>query len=133
MSIGPTGHVGASAAGAPLSQTKSSENVRATEEAAGPQQSVEHGKDVDGAAGIGRLAEDQRSSDRDPDGRRLWEREQQRRDETDSRETATQDRGSENGDRTSNLTADDTNEGDAEPYQVKEVPGQSGNRLDLTG
>lgn len=116
MSIGPMGGIGASAAGAPLSQTKGSEAERAAQESTGQQRNAASEKSAESAAGIGETSEDQESSDRDADGRRLWERNEQSDDEQQESDT---DPGTEDG--------------TATPHQVKDVHGESGNELDLTG
>lgn len=74
MSIvpGATGIVG-SAAGSQLSQTSSASSERAARDAASTDQTTAADKAAESAAGIGRTEEDQEASDRDADGRRLWE------------------------------------------------------------
>ena len=115
MSIGPMGGIGASAAGAPLSQTKGSEAERAAQESTGQQRSVESEKNAESAAGIGETSEDQESSDRDADGRRLWELKEQ------------------DGEAEQDDDVMETEEHAPTPRQVKDVHGESGNELDLTG
>ena len=114
MSIGPMGGIPASAAGAPLAQTKGSESERAQESTAQQRRTKTDAK-AEAAAGIGETSEDQESSDRDADGRRLWEHKEQ------DEETEQDD----------NIT--ETEEGVSSPRQVKDVHGESGNELDLTG
>ncbi len=72
MSVGPFSGVVGSAAGAPLPQQTSSESERASE-ARSQERKAETDQQADKAAGIGQTDEDQQSSDRDADGRRLWE------------------------------------------------------------
>jgi hypothetical protein len=73
MSIGPTSGIVGSAAGSPLAQTRGSETERASHDTSGQQRQVDSNQDAENAAGIGQTAEDQQASDRDADGRRIWE------------------------------------------------------------
>ncbi|TWT41591.1 hypothetical protein [Botrimarina hoheduenensis] len=73
MSIGPLGGILGSAAGTPLSQTKGAAAERAGRDAAAQERGVELDLKAEKAAGIGQTEGDQQSSDRDADGRRLWE------------------------------------------------------------
>ncbi|MBN1852225.1 MAG: hypothetical protein JW829_05850 [Pirellulales bacterium] len=106
MSIGSFGGVTGSAAGAPLSSTQGSETERLQKDAASQIRQIDHEKHADDTAGIGHTEEDQETSDRDADGRRLWERAQ-----------------STPGDSSS----------ESKPRQSKDINGISGNALDLTG
>ena len=115
MSIGPMGGIGASAAGASLSQTKGSEAERAAQEGTNQQRSVESDKAAERSAGIGETSEDQESSDRDADGRRLWENKE------------------EEGEAEQNDNATEAEEHTSTQRKVKDVHGESGNELDLTG
>jgi hypothetical protein len=74
MSVGLTSGLIGSAAGAPLAQARGSELDRAAHEAANQQRQVAGDAHAESAAGIGETGEDQATSDRDADGRRLWER-----------------------------------------------------------
>jgi len=111
MSVGPTSGIAGSAAGAPLSQTAGSENERAQKEASAIQRQVEGEAKAEKAAGIGETKEDAGTSDRDADGRRLWE--QGIQEEKDSLSTSA--------------------EASDPPRQVKDPTGNCGNSLDLTG
>ena len=111
MSVGPLGGIVGSAAGAPLSQTKGSEVDRAGQESTAQERKVEGDKSAEKASGIGQTEEDQESSDRDADGRRLWE--------IDAEEEAEED-------------AEGKDE-QAGERKAKDPTGQSGNTLDLTG
>lgn len=73
MSVGPMGGVFGSAAGAPLSQTKGNESERSQRETAAQQRETDTAKQADDAAGIGHTEEDSETSERDADGRRMWE------------------------------------------------------------
>jgi len=72
MSVGPTGFIG-SFAGTPLSQSKGSDVERARAERANQQRNVASESQAEKAAGIGATDEDQAAADRDADGRKLWE------------------------------------------------------------
>ena len=73
MSIGPASGIAGSAAGAPLSQTKSKDVEQAQRETAAQQRQVDTERQAENAAGIGQTQEDSEASERDADGRRLWE------------------------------------------------------------
>jgi hypothetical protein len=109
MSIGSLGGIISSAAGAPLSQTAGSETERA-KDSLNQSRSVDANQKAELAAGIGQTEQDQGSSERDADGRRLWE------------------------------TSEKTKKAATEPAaadmairQSKDATGQSGTKLDLTG
>ena len=105
MSMGPVmGGILGSAAGAPLSQTAGSESERAQKDAATQQRQVDNDQHAEDAAGVGQTEQDEEASDRDADGRRLWE--------------APPDKEQQAGD---------------SPRQAKDTTGQCGNNLDLTG
>ena len=108
MSIGAVPGLIGSAAGAPLSQTKGSEVERAQQTASAQQRQAEGAEKAELAAGIGHTDEDQEASDRDADGRRIWEINEQRKRAADQA-NAEQERKS------------------------KDASGQSGNQLDLSG
>ena len=108
MSVGPLGGVPASAAGGPLAQTRGSETERAGHESTEQQRQTDGSTRADRAAGIGQTAEDQEASERDADGRRLWERGAER------------------------PAADEAAE-QVEPPPTNDPDGASGNSLDLTG
>ncbi len=110
MSVGPMGGIAGSAAGAPLAQTKGSEVERAKQEAAGAERKTQTDKTAESAEGVGETKEDQESSDRDADGRRLWE--------VDAEEQPPEE--------------DDSKEEQAK-RQAKDPSGESGSGLDLTG
>jgi hypothetical protein len=109
MSMGPLGGVASSAAGAPLSQTTGSETERLQKGSLAQSRQVEAEQKAELAAGIGQTAEDQQTSERDADGRRLWE-------------------GSAKAGQGKN-----TAEADTAARQSKDATGQSGTKLDLTG
>ena len=107
MNIGAAIGLASSAAGAPLSQTAGSETERVGRDATAHQRSVDTQAKSESAAGIGETEGDQEASERDADGRRLWE------------ETAKK--------KPSDGEANET------PRQAKDASGVSGNSLDLTG
>jgi len=109
MSMIPLGGLIGSAAGAPLSQTAGSETERAQKDALAQNRQADSSRQADETAGIGRTKQDQESSERDADGRRLWE----------APPEAAKDK------------AADAN--DAATRQSKDASGQSGTNLDLTG
>jgi hypothetical protein len=110
MSLLPLGGIVNSAAGAPLSQTTGSETERAHRDAGVQQRQVDANDRSEKAAGIGTTEEDQETSERDADGRRLWEAPAEKKTDAGTKEAV--------GD-TARLSKDAT--------------GLSGNNLDLTG
>ena len=72
MSIGSLGIIG-SLAGAPLTQ-RAAESDKAPQAAGEQARAAEASERAELAAGIGQTSEDTETSDRDADGRRLWER-----------------------------------------------------------
>ena len=110
MSMGPLGVVVGSAAGAPLSQTAGSEAERAQKDSLAQHRQVDANQRAENAAGIGQTEQDEESSERDADGRRLWEAP---------------------GKRTKVQQASD--DAEAQSRQSKDPTGQSGTQLDLTG
>ncbi|MCI0331972.1 MAG: hypothetical protein L0228_01950 [Planctomycetes bacterium] len=110
MSVGSLGGIISSAAGAPLSQTAGSETERAQKESLAQSRQVDANQKAELAAGIGQTEQDQESSERDADGRRLWE----------SPAKAGKER-------------QDTEVVESTVRQSKDATGQSGTQLDLTG
>jgi hypothetical protein len=110
MSMGPMGGVIGSAAGAPLSQTAGSETERAQKNSLAQNRQVDSNQRAESASGIGQTEQDQESSERDADGRRLWE------------ETAKKGKQPADGEAA-----------DGSARQSKDATGQSGTKLDLTG
>ncbi len=108
MSMGPLGMIG-SVAGTPLSQAKGTDADRAVDETAKQARAASTDQLAEKAAGIGQTEQDEEASDRDADGRRLWE---------PGRQPAPQS------------SADQ--EPDADPPPSKDPTGQSGNQLDLS-
>lgn len=107
MSIGPLGGIAASAAGTALAQTKSADVERAELDTLNQQRQAQSDFRAEAAAGIGQAdGEDHEASERDADGRRLWE-------------------AAAAGKRSS--------EPPAPRPPVKDVTGEAGNQLDLSG
>ncbi len=87
MSLGPLGGINAgvigSAAGSPLSQTKGSASERASKDSAAQERTKDTDIKTERASGVGHTEGDHETSDRDADGRRLWERSKQRGQDAD--------------------------------------------------
>ncbi len=113
MSMGFVGGVVGSAAGASLSQTKGSEAERTQKDSLAQFREADGTEHSESAAGIGQTEQDQESSERDADGRRLWEKSGKRAKDEKARSAA--------------------EEMDALSRQSKDPTGQSGTKLDLTG
>jgi hypothetical protein len=110
MTMAPIGGIVTSAAGAPLSQTTGSETERVQKDALHQQRQTDTSQQAERAAGIGQTDEDQQSSERDADGRRLWETPAKPQEKSAKEETAP-----------------------IVVRQCKDPSGQSGTQLDLTG
>lgn len=110
MSVGFLGGVTGSAAGAPLSQTAGSETERAKKESLAQSRQADSSQKSEAASGIGQTEKDQESSERDADGRRLWELQQQAK-----------------------ASSKDGDDAAATARQSKDATGNSGTQLDLTG
>jgi len=106
--IGSTGGVLGSAAGAPLSQTSGAATERSQRDSATVQRQFDADAKAEEASGIGQTEEDEQTDERDADGRRLWER----------------------GKRRANA---ETDRDDASGRQSKDTSGEAGNSLDLVG
>jgi hypothetical protein len=113
MTMVPLGGMLASAAGTALSQTSGSETERAQKESLSEQRITETDQHAERSAGIGQTEQDQGTSDRDADGRRLWEKPP--------------------GDSKKSDTSDTEEASELQSRQSKDPTGQSGTRLDLTG
>jgi hypothetical protein len=110
MSLLPLGGIVSSAAGAQLSQTSGSEAERTHRDAGTQQRQIDSAERAEQSAGIGTTEEDQETSERDADGRRLWEAPAEKKKVTKSGVAAAE-----------------------EARQSKDASGLSGNNLDLTG
>jgi hypothetical protein len=108
----PIGGMLASAAGTALSQTSGSETERTQKDTLAQRRTADADLHAEQSAGIGQTQEDQESSERDADGRRLWERPP------------------EEGQKQAPTTAQ---EQELTARQSKDPTGQSGTNLDLTG
>lgn len=74
MSMGPLGGIVGSVAGSPLSQTKGSSTERAARDAVTQETKDTLDLKAEKTSGVGQTEGDSEASDRDADGRRLWER-----------------------------------------------------------
>ena len=72
MSVGSFGLLG-SIAGTPLAQSKGSDIDKAKADTSNQQRQADGAHRADAAAGVGVTQEDSQTSDRDADGRRIWE------------------------------------------------------------
>jgi len=108
MSVGDMGGVPAASAGSPLQQRHGVEADRRAKETADQRRQTENNLKAEKAAGIGETSQDAEASDRDADGRRLWEQSPQAGEQSDPPP-------------------------DAPPRKSKDPQGESGGRLDLTG
>lgn len=109
MIMGPPAWVVSSAAGAHLSPTAGSESERAQKDALAQNRQADAIQRAERAAGIGQTEQDQESSERDGDGRRLWET----------------PGNAAKGDKGAGLS-------DGPVRQSKDATGQAGTKLDLT-
>jgi hypothetical protein len=110
MSMVPLGGLLSSTAGTALSQANGSETERAQKDALAQRRGTDAAQHAERSSGIGQTEQDQESSERDADGRRLWE--------------------SPAASKKAQRSAADL---EAEARQSKEATGQSGTQLDLTG
>jgi hypothetical protein len=111
MTMVPIGGMLSSAAGASLSQTSGSETERAQKDSSTQRRAADADQKAAESAGIGQTQQDQESSERDADGRRLWEQSPEAKKKT---------------------AAGDA-EAEALLRQSKDPTGQAGTQLDLTG
>ena len=109
MSISFVPGIIGSAAGSPLAQSKGSDLEKASHDTGTQKRQSESTEKADAASGIGQTSEDQETSDRDADGRRIWEVDE-KQPKAEEEETA------EKSERKS-----------------KDSSGLSGNQLDLSG
>ena len=110
MSIGSLGIVG-SLAGASLAQ-KAAEVDKTQRDAADAARQTDANARAESAAGIGETEEESQASERDADGRRLWERQAKKNDST---------------------TAEEDVAASTPAALAKDPTGLSGGTLDLTG
>ena len=73
MSVGSLGIIG-SLAGSPLAQSQGTEVNRTQQETASQLRQTQMNDKAESAAGVGQTEQDEGATDRDADGRRLWER-----------------------------------------------------------
>ena len=103
MSIGP---MAGSAAGSPFAQGQTSDVNRAQQDSTDQSRQTKSADKAEDAAGIGQTEQDEETSDRDADGRRLWEQAPE---------------------------ADEQEQEPPSPGRSKDPTGESGARLDLSG
>ncbi len=108
MNVGSMGIVGG-AAGSSLSQRAGSEVERTKQDAATKDRQVQGDKKAEDAAGIGKTEQDEGTSERDADGRRIWEHPPE------------------------GNSAADQDEAEQSSRRAKDPSGQSGGKLDLMG
>lgn len=110
MSVGPMGMAGSIAGGLP--QIRNAETGRAEKQTTDQARQTKSDQQAEAAAGVGEAAQDEKASDRDADGRRLWEAAPEQAGQPDE---ATED---------------------AQPKETprsKDPTGASGGQLDLSG
>ncbi len=73
MSVGPLVSIAASMAGTPLAQSRGSDVERANQDSVQVERQVSGELKAELAAGIGATDQEHETSERDADGRRLWE------------------------------------------------------------
>jgi hypothetical protein len=110
MSMVPLGGLLSSTAGTALSQATGSDTERTQKEGVAQRRSADADQHAEQSAGIGQTEQDQQTSERDADGRRLWEKAPAPKPVNES-------------------VADK----EADSRQSKDPTGQSGTKLDLTG
>src|SRR5687767_7313571 len=109
MSIGSLGVLGSVAAGQ-LQQARGADSDRAVQDARNQARETDAARQAEAAEGIGETSQDEGASDRDADGRRLWERPPQKQGNPDETLAAPNDL----------------------PRSI-DPTGQSGAQVDLTG
>ncbi len=110
MSMVPLSGLLSSSAGTALSQATGSDTERTQKEAAVQSRSADAEQHAEQSSGIGQTEQDQEISERDADGRRLWE-----------------------NPAAAKKAATPMVETEVEERQSKDPTGQSGTKLDLTG
>ncbi len=114
MSIGPMGIVG-SLAGGQVQQAKGSDTDRVQQDTAAQSRETKNTEKAEQA--IGRTSEDAQTSDRDADGRRLWDPEE----EPGKQEAEVE------------AEVDDGQASSGQPPKAKDPDGNCGTKLDLSG
>lgn len=114
MSMGPMGMAGSIAGGLPQAATADSDRIK--QQASEQTRQADSDRKAESASGVGETEQDEQASDRDADGRRLWEKSPGENSEADDQEatpgTATPSR---------------------EALKSKDPTGLSGGKLDLSG
>lgn len=109
MSMVPLGGLLSSTAGTALSQSSGSETERSQKDTLTQSRGIDADLHAERSSGIGQTEQDQQSSERDADGRRLWENPV-----------------------AAKKAAAHAAEAEVEARQSKDATGQSGTQLDLT-
>ena len=109
MSVGPMGMMG-SVAGSQLPQATGTDVDKAKQTTANQSRQSESTKNAERAASLGEAEQDQEASDRDADGRRLWEAAPEKQD-----------------------ASADENQTDDGASRSRDPSGQRGENLDLSG
>ena len=112
MSVGPT-NMASSLAATPLAQTTGADVDRTTHERTNQTQKSKADQKAANVAGVGETEQDSGVSDRDADGRRVWEL----GDDSNENDEAEQEQSS----------------ADKDAPKSKDATGQRGNQLDLSG
>ncbi len=73
MSVGPMASIAASLAGTSFAQSRGSDVERTSQDSVQRERRVASEQHAEAAAGVGVTDQDQETSERDADGRRLWE------------------------------------------------------------
>lgn len=110
MSTGSVGTIGSVATGQ-LQQTRGADAERTTQEVSNQARGTESSKRAEAAGGVGEMEQEGETSERDADGRRLWERPGRKPAKPETTEP----------------------EPIAELPRSKDPTGESGGQLDLTG
>lgn len=109
MSVGPLVSIAASMAGTPLAQSRGSDVERSSQDGVRVERQVAGELTAELAAGIGATDQEHEASERDADGRRMWEATSKQKPETHA----------------------DTNE--TSERKARDATGQCGTQLDLSG
>jgi len=113
MSMGPMGMAGSIAGGVP--QARGADSDRIKQQSNEQARQAESDQKAESASGVGETEQDEQASDRDADGRRLWEGSEEEK--TEEGEASTDEA---------------TRTGGNQP-QSKDPTGMSGENLDLSG
>lgn len=110
MSVGPMGMAGSVAGGLP--QIRTADAGRAEKQSADQARQTKSDQKAESAEGVGETTQDEKASDRDADGRRMWE-------------------GTQNAEANTNDVTEESKQN--ETPKSKDPTGASGGQLDLSG